>query len=298
MRTQETEVWEDLITSLDSLDSNPTQTALETASAAVETAVTVFGKNHRNTATSLERKGEILHAMGDLQGAELAFKEALEIFNGTIPPDVTAKSRLTRSLGALCEIQGREPEAMGYYDQAIPLLEKIHGPTHPGLLTLLNNTALMHKAAGELDESERLFKHALRISEKMHRLEHSDQALLLNNLGNLHTARGDYDQGEVLLRRALTMRENLFGPNHPDVAQSVSNIAVVHHYAGNTKQARKSYERALNILLKQSSLDADEIEIVTSNLCTLLRQIGADDEAARVQAHIDEFVTPSPVSEA
>jgi tetratricopeptide (TPR) repeat protein len=286
----EADTWNQLVSKLESADSAPDESTVQTAQAAVDAARAAFGGKSEQLAYSLERLAEIQHALGNLEAAEKGYREALEVVKTNTPPDIVTIARLGRILGLLCEYHGRDDEAMAYFDEAVPLLLQLYGPTYPGLISMLNNSALAHKKKGDTKRAEKLFLEAVSIADKIHPSEHADQALVLNNLGNLYTSIGDYEQAENVLIRALGIRQRLFGQRHPDVAQTLSNIAVLHHYNRRWDNAHEYYERALNVLLNQATLDPDEIAIVAENFCQLLEQRGRKADADKLAADVNAAI--------
>ena len=81
--------------------------------------------------------------------------------------------------------------------------------------TILNETALYHKARAAWAEAEPLFQRALTIREKALGPEHPDLAISLNDLAALYQDISRFAEAEPLFQRALTIREKILDPEHP-----------------------------------------------------------------------------------
>jgi tetratricopeptide (TPR) repeat protein len=80
-------------------------------------------------------------------------------------------------------------QKQGYYDRAIPILQKV----------LVDQKAVLGN-------------------------EHAEVARLLDRLGELHYLAGKYRDAETLLKEAVSLREKLFGPEHEETAESYDHF--------------------------------------------------------------------------
>jgi len=235
-------------------------------------------------AHAAEVAGDLFRARRYAGPAADAYRLALETHNALEETDPEAVVRVLRSLGQICDLLGGESETLLCYEQAIPLLERLHGEMDPLLPTLLNDAGVLLRHAGEFEKSAQHFERALALLERRLGPDHLDLAPILNNFGLLLAQTGDLSGAEARHIRALTIRERAFGPKHPDVAQSLANLAAAQHQAGRTEDACNLYARAYVILKNQGKPDPSELATITENYLAILRATGQDaraDEIAR-----------------
>src|SRR5271157_4022238 len=150
-------------------------------------------------------------------------------------------------LGSSLYQQGKYKESAVAYQRCLQI--------RPDDATVLNNTALSLKYAGDYAGAEPLYRRALAIDEKALGPEHPAVATNLNNLAALLHTKGDYAGAEPLHRRALAIDEKALGPDHPGVATDLNNLALLLYDKGDYAGAEPLYRRALAILEKALGLD-------------------------------------------
>lgn len=87
---------------------------------------------------------------------------------------------------------GRYAEAVPLSQEALAIFEKVLGPGHPVVATVLYNLAELYKAQGDYGRAAPLFQRSLAIREKALGPEHPDVARTLNYLALVYQGQGDY----------------------------------------------------------------------------------------------------------
>src|SRR5271157_1960558 len=169
-------------------------------------------------------------------------------------------------LGSSLYQQGKYKESAVAYQRCLQI--------RPDDATVLNNTAISLKEAGDYAGAEPLNRRALAIDEKALGPDHPDVAGGLNNLAELLYAKGDYAGAEPLYRQALAIREKALGPDRPDVAQSLNNLAMLLQAKGDYTGAEPLNRRALAIDEKALGPDHPNVAIRLNNLAALLEAKG------------------------
>jgi CHAT domain-containing protein/Tfp pilus assembly protein PilF len=160
----------------------------------------VFGREHPNTATSLNNLAELYGAMGDNAKAEPVYKEALQIRRevlGRRHPDTAAS---LNNLAALYWTMGDYAKAEPLIKEALEIRQNVLGQEHPDTAQSMNNLAMLYQAMGDYTKAEPLFKEALQIRQKVLGPEHPDTAQSLNNLAYLELDLGEIQEAERLGR--------------------------------------------------------------------------------------------------
>ncbi len=170
---------------------------------ALKEAELVFGREHPNTASTVERVATLYQAQGRYADAESLFRRSLAIREKVLGAQHRDVAASLNNLALLYWAQDRTAEAEPLYRRALVIMEKAIGAEDPALATGLNNLALIYQAQGRYADAEPLFRRSLAIREKALGPEHSDVAQSLNNLAGLYKELGRYSDAEPLYRRAL-----------------------------------------------------------------------------------------------
>ncbi len=168
--------------------------------------------------------------------------------------------------------QERYADAEPLFQRALAVYQKVGGPEHPGVATLLNNIGQLDRDLNRDADAEAPIKRSLVIREKVLGADHPDVARSLNNLAGLYEHQQRYADAEPLYRRALSIRERALGPDHPDVATSTSNLAYFLQVSGRTADALPLAEKTL-------AHDRAQLRVVLPILFAARQKLLADDRA-------------------
>jgi tetratricopeptide (TPR) repeat protein len=91
----------------------------------------VLGPEHPETAAAVNNLASVLHAQGDLAGAQPLYKRALEIAENALGPEHPNTAMALSNLAALLYAQGDLAGALPLYERALAIYEKKLGPEHP-----------------------------------------------------------------------------------------------------------------------------------------------------------------------
>src|SRR5262249_14370640 len=146
-------------------------------------------------------------------------------------------------LAQLLHLQGRHPEAVALFKRALSIWEKLVGPDHVNVASILNNLAALYGDMGQKAQAEAFCKRAISIYEK-DGVQQFDLAKMLDNLAALYDE-DRVEEAEALSRRALSILETVLGPDHPDVATALSNLSVHLSKLGRFTEAEPLLKRGL-----------------------------------------------------
>lgn len=210
----------------------------------------IVGKEHPDTAASLNNLAELYRAQGKYTKLELLYQRSLEIFEKTYGKEHSSIATSLNNLAGLYDSQEKYTQAEPLYLRVLEIREKVLGKEHPDVAVSLNNLALLYYKQDKDAQAEPLHRRSLDIKEKVLGKEHPSVATSLNNLGVLYYFQKNYAQAEPLLLRALNIRENILGKEHPATASSLNNVALLYSAQEKYAQAEPLYLRALEILDK------------------------------------------------
>ena len=205
-----------------------------------------------------------------LAGAHLVREWRMEFLEAT---------RLLNQISSYLKVRARYAEAEPLLRWALRTREKILGPDHPAVATLLSNLATLYNSRGRYSEAEPLLQRALTNMERALGPDHPAVATLLSSLGDIWRAQKNYIEAEKLHQRALTIRKQLLGQDSPLVAESLNNLAAVYYDQHCYDKAEPYYQEALAILEKVLGPERPAVAITLGNLARLYQKQGKDAEA-------------------
>eukprot|EP00752_Nemacystus_decipiens_P005303 g4810.t1 len=103
--------------------------------------------------------------------------------------------------------EGKYDDAKLLYERSLAIREKVLGPDHPDVASILNNVALLLKSQGNYDDAKPLYERSLAIRERVLGPDHPDVASILNNVALLLESQGKYDDAKPLYECSFAIRE-------------------------------------------------------------------------------------------
>jgi tetratricopeptide (TPR) repeat protein len=168
--------------------------------------------------------GGILHAQGDLKGAEEPARKAWEISRKLLGEDDPRTALDAAACAVILDGLGKSDESESIYRRALLIFEKRFGPQHYEVAANLHNLAALLDTRGNPDEAEQLYRRALAIKEMLTGTESPDAALTRHNLGNLLRRAGRPADAVPLLESAVATLEKRLTPGHPHLILARENL--------------------------------------------------------------------------
>jgi tetratricopeptide (TPR) repeat protein len=240
-----------------------------------------LGKDHLDTAQSLNNLGYLLHSQGRSVAALPYFERALAIRETRLGETDAAIAESLNYLGQCHYAQGDFATAKSYFERAITISTKQLGEAHPLTAEYVNNLGTSLMELDDLDGALPYLIQALNINEKVLGPEHPDSAMNLNNIAFLLSNRGQLAEAQPYYERALAIRKKVLGDEHPDTAQSLKNLGALLGDRGDLAGARSYLEQALKVYNKAFKEPHPRTALCLDALGTLLRRQG-DLDGARV----------------
>ena len=179
--------------------------------------------------------------------------------------DLESAKKFNRQAVAHVEA-GRDSEAEPLYRQSLEIAEKILGPEHPEIATMLSALSETYFRREHFRHAEQLCLRALQIRRKTLAPDHADLGRSLSNLAEIHRSTGRYGSAETLYRQAIEILEKGLGPTDPAVGVVVNNLATLHAGLGHFDSAVQLYERALAIVERSEDADSRTLTSILNNL--------------------------------
>lgn len=238
-------------------------------------------------ACCLERLGTVERELGNVEEAEAALREALELAQRA-EALLGLLAEMRTNLATLLDFSQREADAVPLYEQAISDYEAMDPPEVEVAAQLRNNLAMIYKGLGKFALAEQHYLRSLETLESRQGALSEPVAAVYNNLGGLYYTAGFAEQAKEMFTQGLRTRFELLGQNHPDVAQSHCNLATVCHELGDNAKAVEHFERSLEILEDNIEQEAASYEAAALDFISLLELMGDDRKVAAVRKRMQK----------
>lgn len=201
---------------------------------------------HLKLVAALIKLGELKHADGNSDEAEIHFRRALEIGERVLGQDDLALVPPLTSLGALRIARGAPEQAEPLLTRALAISERSLGRDHPDLVVLLNELSRHYLKQSAYGFAEPLLLQLYSIKRSKGE-DHPEVATVLATLAGVRQALGRHDAAEQLWRRVLDIRESTLAPNHFATATAIEHLAETCAARGKLGEALQLFQRALSM---------------------------------------------------
>lgn len=204
--------------------------------------------DHPSLLRSLRVRGRALSELRRLDEADAQLQEVLE---ATLrrDPDGSEAANTWNDLGILAFQRGDYPLARERIAAAVTIYERILGPDHATVATLLGNVATLDRLQGDLPAAEAGFRRVLEIHRAQLGHDNAQVVLDLNNLGSALRDQGDGPGAVSWHREALATAERIWPDGDHDLAALTwSNLAGSLRLTGGYEEADRLARRAIAYL--------------------------------------------------
>jgi len=168
----------------------------------------------RQQATTANNLASLYAELGRRQEARGLYRQALDIWERTLPPDAPEVATTLNNLGALYAVETRYRDAAYYYRRALAIRPEP---------STLNNLGEMYRAQGRWTDAERTLRQLIQTLPE----DSPTLGAALHNLGELCQRKGRAAEAEQFYQRALAVWERTLGAGHPYKAATLKNLAEV-----------------------------------------------------------------------
>ena len=204
----------------------------------------LYGTQHLDYALTLDIRGQILRARGEILAAEQDFHLALELVEKVLDAKPIEVAHVLGHLAALKVDQNELVAAEALLQKALAIAQASLGMEHTDVAQILNNLGAVHATRGNYSQAHEMFARTLAIREKILPQNHPSLAQAYSNLASVCTRQQVYDEAKRLYEKALALREKSLGVNHPNVAETIYNLALLYQKEGEVDQAEVLLDRA------------------------------------------------------
>ncbi len=141
--------------------------------------------------------------------------------------------------------QGRHDIAHLYATECYGVLQMLLGSHHLWTLDCMTLLGLTHKAKGDYEAAETMFRQVLHIYETFPGREHLAVLRFQDLLAHSLQIQGEYKQAAEIYMQVYEAREETLGMEHIETLSSVQNLSMVFEELGNSHAAEVCQQRAL-----------------------------------------------------
>ena len=191
-------------------------------------------ENTLHFATTLLNAATAYRAAGDYATAIRYYRQALQIYDGTLPPEDYRYAGIYNNMSILLEKMEENAEAITYAQKALSNIEKLEGGEME-TATTLTNLALLYFKTGQPDHARQLLEKALVLFEQSG--EHTDAHYsgALAGVAEAWYRMQDYEKALAYYEKALEEVKLHFGENM-SYAILCENCAAVCEQLGNEER--------------------------------------------------------------
>jgi serine/threonine protein kinase/TolA-binding protein len=225
---------------LEKLRSN-TKEALAKLTEALELMRRIKGPDDPEVGGILAEMSNILVWSDDLEGAERAARQAVEIYK-SVHDSHPDRIMADYYLADILFYRGQIDDAAKLFENALAAQRRIYGSSNSMVADTLASLAQVRIAQNNLGEAEKLIREGLAAHRNSDSAAYSKIGYLQTMLATVLMRRSSYREAEGLLRDTLSLFEKNGALEHQYAASA-------EHYLGETLLAQRKFAEAENVLL-------------------------------------------------
>jgi len=217
--------------------------------------------------------------------AERNFLTALADLDKMKLPDQTVadqrRSLILNGLGLVNIVRGKYEQGGQYLTQALEVIKKLYGPTHPDVAQCLINLGDLHYTTNDLDDALEYYQQAAKIIEALVAAGEASEAALvvpLSNISGVNFDRGQYDAAIPTLIRAIDIIKRIGGTD-TDQIWCQKTLAEIYYKQDKIAEADTLLSDTLPLAEKAYGTQNNELLPILSRLADIRFATGKNNEA-------------------
>ncbi|MBK7403835.1 MAG: tetratricopeptide repeat protein [Phycisphaerales bacterium] len=245
----------------------------------LQTSEQLYGRESPELANLQSNYGTLLRRMGDLEGSEKAYREAMRVQRLSSTPSVDRFPMLLQNLASLREELGDFAEAEKLFGEALGILRQAGFDRTPPFATVLSNLAGLRIDQGRWNDAASLYGEALDIRLATLGPDSVPTAFALQGRGAALRRLGQIEPALADLQRALEIMRSAYGDENPNTANVKTFYSLCLANAGRAQDAADTAQSAIQVLQSQSSINDTMLANAEASLGACLTGLGAFDQA-------------------
>ncbi len=202
-----------------------------------------YGEKYYNNAFLYSNIGRVYEEQGDLSGALLQYKKALQLL------EITGKQGCWLALiyQNICVTylkSGSEKEAWKYIKKAKRIMEDVYGSNSVRLIDIYNCMSGVWEERNRFEKALEYLEKALYLIKKNDMEESEAASYVYHNMANILTAGWLMDEANVYYKYAIKIRERVYGEKNEITASSYEQIAYNLYKTSNHKEVKYYLNKA------------------------------------------------------
>lgn len=202
-------------------------------------------ENTEHFATTLLNAATAYRAAGDYETALRYYRQALQIYNGILPPQDYRYAGLYNNMSILLEKMEKNEEAIGYANKALEIIETLEGGEME-TATTLTNLALLYFKISQTETAKDLLERALALFGKSGENTDAHYSGALAGVAEAWYRMQDYEKALIYYEKALEEVKKHFGENM-SYAVLCENCAAVCEKMEDEKRRQFYLKRAADV---------------------------------------------------
>ncbi|MCD4792502.1 MAG: CHAT domain-containing protein [Bacteroidales bacterium] len=149
--------------------------------------------------------------------------------------------------GIVVAYEGKQDEAVDYYNKALKINEKSDKPNDFHKSNIYGGLGNAYSEKGDLDKALENYKKDIKIKKSIVGENHPILAVAYNNIANIYKAKGEYDYALEHIEKALNLSLNAYGKDNFETAKYYSSKGSIYMKKGQYDIALDFFKTALNI---------------------------------------------------
>jgi tetratricopeptide (TPR) repeat protein len=201
----------------------------------------------RGLARALNDLGVLRQEAGDLEGAETALAEAMDIRTRYFPRETRGIGVTGNNLAGVYYRRGNYQEAAARGEVALAALRQAVGPDHQRSIIAQSNLATIRMLSGDFEGAETTLRDLVERQSRIQGPEHLVTTRVMVLLANVLGRQGKSAEAESLLVAAVAAQERTLGSSHGQVGVTLRTLSQATLTAGATDRAIGYAVRAVDI---------------------------------------------------
>jgi serine/threonine protein kinase len=257
--------------------------AHELAKRAMDSRMSLFGPDNRQTLDSMTQLGFILDKEAQANEAEKIERQALAGDLRTVGPEDRLTLLSMGDLAIILQHQGHYAEEEKLERKVIEVASRTLGPKDELTLRTREDLGSALWYQGRYADAEQEFRQLLDVGLPLWGSDNPRAVLTMSNLALSLRSQHRLAEAEPLYREVLAIDQRVLGPEHPETARNMDGLASLLDTEGRLAEAEKLNREALAIRLRTLGPEHREILESKANLAGLLLKEGQVHEAVKMQ---------------
>lgn len=226
--------------------------ALPHGERALELATSLFGATSRTTLTAASNLGDIYRSLGRFDEARAMYERVLAALRAEESPSPQLLVLGLYNLASLQRETAQFDDGLATLTEAARIASESLPDDDRGRALVVSELAGYKRAAGQLDEAERLYRSIVHDDLSVPSMGAPDRLKTLGGLALVYSTQRRYADAERIYREVIRSQETLLGPDHADTLLTMTNLGLLLIREGRSADAEpmlaEVYDRARAML--------------------------------------------------